>query len=393
MTPPSRATLLVVLVAMSAIGPIGMHVIVPSLPALQIYFDTEYATVQQAVTFYILFLAIGQLIHGPLSDRFGRRPVILGGIAVFLVGGLVSATAESVTVLVAGRILQALGGCVGVALGRAIVRDLYDRDRAAQMIAWVTMPLVLAPMVAPSIGGLLDAVWGWRACFVFLMVAGAVIWVVVFLRLEETNVHRGQAVPARDLVLTYGYLLRRREILGYVFQNACMISTFFAFLGAGPYVAVFVLGLTPSGYAGYFVLVAFGFMIGMWVAGRISGRFGTRRMVWIGNVVAIVGAVVEAACIVLWPQSSLAFFAPMMIITAGSGITLPNAIAGAVNVDPARAGAASGLTGSMQMALGALCSHVIASQMDDSALPVALAVVILTVLAAAFYAWGVRGRA
>ena len=384
--------LLSVLIAMSAMAPAGMHILLPSLPAVQAEFGIDYATVQQALTFYILALSVGQLIHGPLSDRFGRRPVVLGGLLVFLAGSLICMLADSIEVLVGGRILQALGGCSGIALGRAIIRDLYDRDRAASMIAWVTMAIVLAPMLSPTIGGYIYAWFGWRACFVFLLGFGAVVWLVVLFRLEETNPVRGKVVRARELVLTYGYLLKRREFLGYAFVNALLIAAFFAFLGSAPYVMVTLLGYAPSEYGLYFMGVASGFMIGTMVAGRISTRIGTQRMVLLGCGVSFFGALLQSAILYFGPLTPLTFFAPMLLVTTGGGIALPNAFAGAVSVDPTRAGAASGLTGSMQMALGALCSYVVASIITDSALPIAVATVILTAMAGLSYLWGVRGR-
>jgi DHA1 family bicyclomycin/chloramphenicol resistance-like MFS transporter len=182
-TPPRRPPLFII-IAVVACGPLAIHILVPSLPGLQIIFDTNYATVQLTLTLYFFAFAGAQLIYGPLSDRFGRRPVLLAGMALYVGGGVICLSASTIEVLIGGRIVQGIGGCAGFVLARAIVRDLYEREKAASMLAYVTMAMVVVPMMAPGIGGYLDLWFGWWASFFLVVTYGIVVTVAAILVLQ-----------------------------------------------------------------------------------------------------------------------------------------------------------------------------------------------------------------
>jgi DHA1 family bicyclomycin/chloramphenicol resistance-like MFS transporter len=204
----------VILVAVTATGPLALNILMPSMPGLPAVFGTDYATVQLTLSLYLIGLAGAQLIYGPLSDRYGRRPVLLAGLGVFLLGTLTGALAASISMVIAGRVLQAVGGCAGMVLGRAIVRDLYERDRAASVIAYVTMAMVVAPMLAPLFGGFLDDWLGWRATFWFVAVYGSVVVVFCFLLLGETHRTRLPFPGPAGMLSSYLRLLRSPLFLG-----------------------------------------------------------------------------------------------------------------------------------------------------------------------------------
>lgn len=388
MREPSRPFLLLQLITMSAMTMLAMHILLPSLPTLQKAFDTDYATAQQALTFFLISLAFGQLVHGPLSDRFGRRPVVLWGLFVFLLGTLACMMAPTIDLLIAGRVLQAAGGCAGLTLGRAIVRDLYQRDRAASMIAYLTMAMVTAPMIAPLIGGYLDVWRGWRAIFIFTFGLGSLVWLMLYLRLPETNKEIGRAMPAREMLVSFAYLLSRREFISYAMVTALLSGAFFSFLGAGPYVVMNLMGLTPSDYGQIFVLVAGTFMAGNMIAGRISSRVGGDRMIRIGWFMAMIGGAIQAGLVYAGYLSPFSFFAPMVLMSIGQGFTMPNAMAGAVSVDPSRAGTASGLTGFLQMGIGAAASYTVGVLVDDTAVPVVTVITGFVLAAGIVFLWG-----
>ena len=392
MREPSRPVLFALLIAMSAMTMLGMHILLPSLPTLQTAFGADYATVQQALTFYLLALAFGQLVHGPLSDRFGRRPVVLWGMFIFFLGSLVCLLAPTIHILITGRLLQAAGGCAGLTLGRAIVRDLYAREQAASMIAYITMAMVTAPMVAPLIGGYLDVWLGWRAIFVFTAIIGALVWLALLLRLPETNASIGHATRLREMLESFAYLLKRRDFVTYALVLGFMSGSFFAFLGAGPYVVMTLMGKTPAEYGLYFLITAFAFMFGNMLAGRISIRIGIDRMIRMGWSLSITGATIQAAFVYAGTLTPLTFFAPMILMSVGQGFNLPNATAGAVSVDPTRAGAASGLAGFIQMGIGAGSSYVAGVLVADTAIPVVTTITSLVAIAGVIFFLGHRRR-
>ena len=393
MPAPSRMVLLVLLVllvGMAALGPLGMHIFLPSMPGLQAVFGTSYATVQLTLTFYFIAFACAQLVYGPLSDRFGRRPVILVGLTLFLAGNLACMLAPSIEALIAGRVLQAIGGCAGMSLGRAIVRDVYTRERAASMMAYTTTAIVIAPMIGPTLGGFIDVHLGWRYTFGFVLLLGAAILVAAALALEETHKNRGAVTSVRAMLGSYGVLLRRRDFLGYAVPTACIVSAFFGFLGSAPYVVVTLMGRPSSEYGFYFLFIAGSFMLGNLIAGRITPRVGSDRMITIGCSLTIAGAAIQATIVFAGWLTPISFFAPMVLINFGNGFAMPNGNVGAVSVDPTRAGAAAGLTGFLQMGLGAVVSHLVGMAMSDSAVPVVVAYLILATSGLLVHLWGTR---
>jgi len=390
MPEPSRMILLVLIVGMAAMGPLGMHIFLPSMPGLQAVFATDYATVQLTLTFYFAAFAAAQLIYGPLSDRFGRRPVILAGLGLFLAGNLACMLAPSIEALIAGRALQAVGACAGMSLGRAIIRDVYSRERAASMMAYVTTAIVVAPMIGPTVGGIIDVTLGWRYVFGFVLLLGIAIFLASLLALVETHKDRGAIASFAAMLGSYGVLLRRREFIGYAVPTACMVAAFFGFLGSAPYVVITLMGRPPSEYGFYFIFIAGAFMLGNLIAGRITPRVGSDRMILIGCAMTIAGAIIQAAIVFAGWLTPVSFFAPMVLINFGNGFAMPNGNVGAVSVDPTRAGAAAGLTGFMQMGLGAVVSHVVGMAMADSAVPVVVAYLILATSGLLVHLWGTR---
>ena len=278
---PKKPSLLI-LIAVTAMGPLAINIFLPSMPGMAGEMDTDYATVQLTLSLYLVGLSVAQLLYGPLSDRFGRRPLMLTGLGIFLGGTLMCALAPTIAILIAGRMLQAIGGCAGMVLGRAIVRDIYDRERSASMIAYITMAMVVAPMFAPIIGGVLDEWLGWRYSFVFVAVAGSVVLVGCALVLAETHSpERRQALV--DAHIRFTGLFRIPAFYGYTFQLSFSSAVFFGFLGGAPYMVVQLMGYPPSTFGFYFVIVSICYMSGNFTAARTSTRFGADRMILIGT--------------------------------------------------------------------------------------------------------------
>ena len=360
------------LVAVTTTGPLALNIFMPSMPGLPAVFDTDYATVQLTLSLYLFALAVAQLAYGPLSDRYGRRPLLLAGLGFFLLGSLAAALATSIAMLLAARVVQAVGGCAGMVLGRAIVRDLHDRDRSASVIAYITMAMVVAPMMAPLIGGHLDDWFGWRATFWFVTVYGAGVAALSFLLLGETNQARLPLPGLAGMLSSYGRLGRSALFRGYALTISFTSAGFFAFLGGAPYVTVEVMGRSPSDYGLFFMIAAIGYMAGNFVSGQTSPRFGIDRLIGWGVRLTLATALFMSALAAAGFVTPLALFGPMVIFAFGNGLVMPNGVAGAVSVDPRRAGAASGFAGFLQMSVGAGASAFVGHLVADSQLPLTL---------------------
>lgn len=386
-SPPSgvRPPHVALLVAVTAVGPLALNIFVPSMPGLVRVFDTDYATVQLTLTLYLVGVAAGQLIYGPLSDRFGRRPLLLAGLGFFVAASVLCALADSVGLLIAGRILQALGGCAGMVLSRAIVRDVYDRDRSASVLAYITMAMAVAPALAPALGGFLEAWTSWRVGFVLLAAVGGATLAWSLAALHETHHTRLPLPGPGSLAVIHLDLLRKPAFLGFALTMAFGTASFFGFLAGAPYLVIDRLERPASEYGALFLLISLGFMLGSFIAGRLSVRLGTLRMIALGMAAILAGLAPMLALALGGVFTSLAIFGPMALIALGNGIVMPNAVAAAVSVNPQVAGTASGLLGFLQMLVGAGVTVVVGHLDADTQLPMVAVMAACIVLAMLAY--------
>jgi len=362
-------TLLFLLVAMTALGPMSMQIFLPALPAIRSSYGVSAATAQMTLSVSMLAIALATLAYGPLSDRFGRRPLVILGLAAFLAGSALCAAAPDVWTLIVGRMLQGAGGASGMVLARAIVRDLYDRERSASVIAYLTTAMVIAPMIAPTIGGALTDWWSWRASFLFAGAVGLAVAAMVLARLPETHTEREPIEGLKSFFGGFGRLLAQPIFCGYVLHASFVLGVFFAFMSGAPYIMVDVLKRPATEYGLYFFMVSGGFMMGGLTAGRISARVGIDRMIVLGGAGSLVAAGVSVAIVAGGVWHPLALFGPAMAASYGAGISMPNAQAGAVSVDPKAAGAASGLAGFIQMLIGAGVAQAVGTIQDGTPYP------------------------
>ncbi len=375
--------LLVLLMAMTSIGPTTLNVLVPAIPQLSRKLGADIATVQLTVSVYLLALAAGQLAMGPLSDRFGRRPVLLAGLALTVGASLLAIVMPTVESLIAVRIAQAIGASSGIVIGRAIIRDLFDRERAAAIIGLVATVMVVVPTFGPLIGGVLDTAFGWQTIFMFTAASALAVLVWAAVTLPET---RGLNTPAgqrqegflRDLHALSG----SRSFWGYILVASFGSGTFFAFLGGGPHVIVTLMGRTSAEYGVWFAISSIGYMAGNFASSRLSVRHGIDALIWWGIGFEAIGVLTATALAMLPHDFGPAIvFMPQMIISLGNGMLLPGAIAGAVSVRPQAAGAAAGIIGFAQMGLGALLTQYAGTLLANpaSAMPLAVLMDVLVV--------------
>lgn len=369
--------LLPLLVAFAAVGPVTLNLPLPAVPGLARHFDVDPGVIQLIITLYLAGMAVSQLILGPLSDRYGRRPVLIDALALGFVMSLFAALAPSAGLLILARVLQSFGASVGLVISRAIIRDVFDRDRATSMIGWVTMAMVVAPMVSPSIGGFLDHQVGWRWTFAASAVLMLVVMTLAAVRLPETRA--AVTSPSFAQLIADGRaLLRHRRFLGYLLVGALSSITFFAFIGGAPHAVVTVMGLSSTTYGLWFMCNAAGYMTGNAICGRYAGRFGSDRLMLWGSIIMVTAATVQFAIAALGYMTHPALlFLPQAVVGFANGLQLPGAVAGAVSVNPQAAGSASGLTGFCQMGLGAIAAQIAGMGVAATLSPVPMVTLVL----------------
>jgi MFS transporter, DHA1 family, multidrug resistance protein len=332
----------VTLAALTLVSPLAIHLFLPVVPEIKSAFAISDALAELTFSITLATMAVATLVYGGLSDRFGRRPVLLSGLALFLAGSALSAVAGSVAVLVLGRLIQAVGAGSGVTLTRAIARDAYGPDKLVQAIAYLTMAYTLGPMVAPIIGGFLVDHLGWRSVFWFAVLAGGVISAVAAAVLHETRRAPVGGARGAGILLDYGTLFANRRFTGFVLQSGFMSGTFFTTVAAAPFL---MQGLGRSGteFGLYFMLYPAGYCIANYIASRMAGRVSIERMVMLGSVLNFMAVIVQAVLILGGALSPLTIFGPGFFITFAQGLSLPNAQAGAMQTQPALAGTAAGI--------------------------------------------------
>ncbi len=384
--------LLALLIGCTAVGPLTLNILAPAMPALVTSLGAATGTVQLTLSLFLLGMAVSQLVLGTLSDRFGRRPVMIAGLALTVVASFAALASTSIVGLIVARTFQAFGATVGIVVGRAVIRDLYDRDRAASMIGWVTMAMVIAPMIAPLIGGALDTAVGWQAIFAFMGLFAAVVLVWVTFQLPETR-----AVAAGEgfahFIAASASLLTNRAYLGYALVAATNSAMFFTFIGGAPHVVVTQMHRSSAEYGVWFLFISLTYMVGNFAAGRWSVKYGVDFMIRAGVAVTVLGSAIGMLWVLADPLSSPAvIMVPQMIIGFASGFMLPNSIAGAVSVRPQAAGAASGIMGFMQMGLGAATAQLVGHLLDGAQTALPLAAIVLTLCACGLVAFFALAR-
>jgi DHA1 family bicyclomycin/chloramphenicol resistance-like MFS transporter len=367
-----------------------MHLVIPALPATARALHVSAGTIQLTITLYLIGLAAGQLAYGPISDRLGRRPVLLAGLALFTLAGLATALAPAAAWLILARILQSIGGCAGLVLGRAMVRDAAEGDRATKQLALLTLVMSMAPAIAPVFGGYAVAWFGWRAAFGVLAAVGAVTLALTAWRLPETN-RPGRRTGA-SLLAGSIRLARSPAFRGFALGGACTTTSFYAFMAASPFIFINLLHQTPQRVGLYYMLLMVGLAAGGFTANRLAGRVRMERVLRGANLLAIAAA---AGFLLAWATGELnvaTVVGSVGLFMMGAGIASPFALTSAISVNPNAIGAASGLYGAVQMLYGALCTVIVESWNPGSVLTVGVVMLGSAVLGQVALTAAVRAR-
>ncbi len=358
-TPPHITTLIL----MTAMAAVASNLFLPSLPAMAEEFGTSYAIMQFAVTGFLALTGFVQLATGPVSDRYGRRPVMVAALVIFACASLGAAYATTLTGFFICRAFQA-SSVVGFVVSRAAIRDMVGREQAASMIGYVTMGMALAPMIAPTIGGFLGDVFGWRSNFVALAMIGTLTALIIWADQGETNRHKSGSFTQQ--ARAYPALLCSPRFWGYALTMTFASGTFFAFLGGAPFVGSVVYGLSATEVGMYMAITPMGYATGNGLSGRFTARIGLYRMMIAGTLITLCGMALALLVTIIGVAHPLGFFAFTFTIGLGNGIILPSANAGMLDVRPDLAGSATGLGGALMTFGGAALSALAAFTLTEA---------------------------
>jgi DHA1 family bicyclomycin/chloramphenicol resistance-like MFS transporter len=381
---PTSKVMLLLLVTMTGVAPISLYMLVPALPVLAASFGRDISIAQMTVSLYMVGLACSQIIMGPLSDRFGRRPVLLAGLGLMIAASAGCSFAETLPQLIAARFFQALGGATGMVVSRAIIRDIYPRERVGAMISLVIAVMMIAQMVSALFGGLLETAFGWRSIFYVITAAALLVTIGIAVALPETRRARDPG-PGSGFRGDIRSLIGSRAFVGYMLCQVLASQIIFTFAGAGPYIVVTQMGRTSAEYGAWFATTGFAYLIGNLFCVRFAPRHSIEKLIWFGLALQLVGALLNLA----WGLAGLNqmpswLFGTQMLVMVANAFVMSNSAAGAISVRPEAAGTASGAMGFLQMGLGSLFSQFGAWLGGHFATPVPtnVAIVLLSVACA-----------
>lgn len=374
---PGSFALTLLLAMLTGLGPLSVDMYLASLPSIGRLLDAPTSQVQLTISAYLIGFAVAQIFHGPLSDRHGRRPVLLACLGIYLLATLACAMSYSIETLIAARLIQALGGSGASVLARAVVRDMYEGSRVGRELARMAAIMALAPLVAPLIGGVLETAFGWRSNFVALFGFGAVAWVMVWFLLPETLRQRApEPVSVASTVRSYRRFLADRGFLIHLGIAACCLCGLFAWISTAAFILQDIYGLSALVFGMSFAVGSSGYLIGTSIAARFVMRWGSRKTMGLGAAAMATSGLLMAVTLSLTPSGAAGVIAAIALYTIGMGLTLAQAQAGALLPYPDRAGAASSLLGFVTQTLSAVVGAILGYMLGASAWPLAAAIML-----------------
>jgi DHA1 family bicyclomycin/chloramphenicol resistance-like MFS transporter len=369
----AHAPVLILIIGFLMLQPLSTDLYLASLPSLATVFGVPASTVQLTLSMFVAGFGGAQLVIGPLSDRYGRRPVLLAGLGLYVMASLLCAAAPGIDLLIVARFLQALGCCSAIIIARAIVRDAYAPADSAGVIARASSWLSLAPLLGPILGSYLQVTFGWRAAFVVHTILGACLLAAVYLRLPETNVHRNpRATELAGLLHNFRLVLGAREFWAHALPGALSYGSIFAFISGSSLVLIRVLHV-PTAWFGYcFAFAVSGYLGGTIVCRRLLPKFGTAATQRIGSVASLAAGALFLMAVGFGAAHWSLVVAAMFLTMGAHGINFPVAQSGSVTPFPQQAGTAAGLMGALTMTVAFLVGSVVGATFDGTLYPLAL---------------------
>lgn len=344
----------------------------PIIPSIQRAFAVSAVMATATFSMVLFVMAFGTLVYGSTSDRFGRKPVLMTGLTLFVGGSVICAVSWDFEVLIVGRLMQAVAAGCGVVLARAIARDVYGPDKLAQIIAYITAAYVLGPTIAPPVGGAISDLFGWNAVFLFASVVAVGVFLLAVLVIPETHTRRRTARRAGDLFRDYGRLFRNPVFVGYALNPAFTSGSFFVLATYASFLMNDYYKTSSGEYGLYFMFLTLGFMGGNFISGRLGNSVRTERMVVSGSLIGVLTVVLLAVAVAIFPTHPLAIFLPGALVGIAQGLSMPYAQAAAINAEPELIGTASGVVMSLSFMSAALGSLFISALYDRTFLPMIL---------------------
>jgi DHA1 family bicyclomycin/chloramphenicol resistance-like MFS transporter len=371
---PGSFALTALLALVTAIGPLSIDLYLPAMPDIGRLLDAPPSQVQLTISIYLIGFAGGQIVYGPVSDRYGRKPVLLAALVIFCAATFVCAIAPDIEALIAARMIQGFGASGAIVLARAVIRDVYEGARAGRELSIMVMIMGLAPIIGPVIGGAIQTLSGWRADFVFILAVGVVATALTWRLLPETRRAPTAPLSFANVLRGYRLLIGHRGFLANIALVAISFCGLFAWISASPFVLQDIYGLSAFSFGLAFGLSAVGFMAGTSLAATIVVRLGLDRTIGIGAAVLAAGGLALLAAVGFLPRTGLSLALPVAVYLAGMGLIMPQAFAAALQPFPHHAGAASALGGVVQQSAAAIVGAVVAHALGTSAWPLAIAV-------------------
>lgn len=384
---PVRTPSIALMTLIAMASPLALNLFVPAMPDAARELKTDVSVIQLSFTAYLFTLAFGQLLSGPLADHFGRRPIVLGGLVLHTLGSLLAALAPDVTLLIAGRVLQALGGSAAMVMARTIIIDIYGREGASARMGYVVMAIATAQTIAPTVGGFLNLWAGWNSIFYVSLAMGGVALLVATLQLPETCRVRSDSLRLGPVIQRYASVFNSGGYIGYALSTTCIAAAFYMFVGTAPYI-VDGLGGNSALFGTWFLSVSLAFMAGSFLSTRLARHASIDQVLLSGNVLSLAGALTLLGFTLGSALTYATLFLPMALVTFGRGLSQPNAQSAAISCSPTSAATASGLMGFIQLLAGAVIAQLMPLLLGEGVLPIAACIFLapLAALGAHYYA-------
>ena len=350
---------LMLLIVIAMTSPLALNLFIPAMPSAVIALQTDIATMQLTYSFFLLTLAFGQLISGPLADYFGRYPILVTGLIIHFCGCVFAILANDINLLIAARILQALGGSACMSMARTMTLDIYGREKSASKMSYLVMAIALSQTLAPTLGGYINLYFNWQTIFMISASIAFVVLLIASIQLTETCPKKSASLKVNQVLKQYSQVLKSNQYIGYALSSTFIACAFYLFIGSAPYIVVNNLGGNSADFGNWFLIVAFAFMLGSLCSGTLSKHITINSMISIGHTISLLGA---ATLLLLNYADELNYFnlfIPMAVLTFGRGLSQPSAQSAAIACALSRAGTASGLLGFIQLIIGASVAQLV----------------------------------